>query len=537
MRMQASSTAETGGQATIRGRIVGCFGRSPRLTLSVALAALFILVPATQAFAEEGHVKLNIVGTGSGEVKSEEEPLFEFKPGIPPIACTYDGTSQQGQCENVPDLLSGEAGFYVELLKASPAPGSEFVGWTVDKGYDPGECEPNSYFGPTGCLVSNEEEGVGVGWEITADFKFAAPSSFKLELSSTGTGSGTFMCRELPSVSDEACKSEYGAGQEVEVIADPAAGSEFIKWTGDCTGSGPCVLPMTADHSVDGVFNKEAAHPAVLSVFKSGGGAGTVLSSPAGISCGSEPCEATLEQGDVITLEAHATTGSVFAGWVGCRAVAGEVSKCHVTLGSATVEVTAVFLTEGQKGASGETPTVSEFDGSHEPGSHPCGGRGGVQISTATATKYVCDGTIGKDGERGEIGFPGPEGPQGPAGTAGGQGNQGAQGAQGLQGPLGPLGPQGSQGKQGPAGPAGKVTCRVQQQKGAKTTKVTCTVKYQGATASASSAMVHWSLSRQGHTVRRGTAHHGRLGLGYLKRGHYRLHIQGQTGSRLIVVG
>ncbi len=537
MRMQASSTAETGGQATIRGRIVGRFGRSPRLIFAVVLAALFVLVPAAQAFAEEGHVKLNIVGTGSGKVESQEYENFGVRPGSPVIVCSYSGSVESGVCENTPALVEEAEGFYAQKLEASPAAGSEFVGWTVNKGYDPNECEPNSTFGPNGCLFYNAEEGVGVGWEITADFKLAAPSFFKLELSSTGTGSGTFMCRELPSVSDEACKSEYGAGQEVEVIADPAAGSEFIKWTGDCTGSGPCVLPMTADHSVDGVFNKEAAHPAVLSVFKSGGGAGTVVSSPAGISCGSEPCEATLEQGDVITLEAHAATGSVFAGWVGCRAVVGEVSKCHVTLGSATVEVTAVFLTEGQKGASGETPTVSEFDGSHEPGSHPCGGRGGVQISTATATKYVCDGTIGKDGERGEIGFPGPEGPQGSAGATGGQGNQGNQGAQGAQGLQGPLGPLGPQGKQGPAGPAGKVTCKVQQQKGANTTKVTCTVKYQGATASASSAMVRWSLTRHGHIIRRGATSHGRLTLGYLHSGRYRLHIQGQKGSRLIVVG
>jgi hypothetical protein len=48
---------------------------------------------------------------------------------------------------------------------------------------------------------------------------------------------------------------------------------------------------------------------------------------------------------------------------------------------------------------------------------------------------------------------------------------------------------------------------------------------------------VRWSLIRNGHTVRRGATSHGRLTLGYLHNGQYRLHIQGQRGSRLIVVG
>jgi len=62
----------------------------------------------------------------------------------------------------------------------------------------------------------------------------------------------------------------------------------------------------------------------------------------------------------------------------------------------------------------------------------------------------------------------------------------------------------------------------------------TCTVKYQGATVSSSSAS--WRLARAGRTVRRGTASHGRFVLGRLDSGRYRLHIRGQKGSRLIVI-
>jgi hypothetical protein len=48
---------------------------------------------------------------------------------------------------------------------------------------------------------------------------------------------------------------------------------------------------------------------------------------------------------------------------------------------------------------------------------------------------------------------------------------------------------------------------------------------------------VRWSLTHNGHTISHGTAGHGRVTLGYLHNGRYRLHIQGQKGSRLIVVG
>jgi len=79
------------------------------------------------------------------------------------------------------------------------------------------------------------------------------------------------------------------------------------------------------------------------------------------------------------------------------------------------------------------------------------------------------------------------------------------------------------------------VACKVKQAKNGKKVEVTCTVKYQGGKAAGSSPS--WRLTRAGHTVRRGTARHGRLHLGRLPAGHYRLHVGGRKESRLIVIG
>jgi hypothetical protein len=53
-----------------------------------------------------------------------------------------------------------------------------------------------------------------------------------------------------------------------------------------------------------------------LSLVKTGTGAGTVSSSPAGINCGST-CSGTFTSGTVVALTAIAATGSIFAGWTG----------------------------------------------------------------------------------------------------------------------------------------------------------------------------------------------------------------------------
>ena len=76
----------------------------------------------------------------------------------------------------------------------------------------------------------------------------------------------------------------------------------------------------------------------LLSVSKSGTGGGTVTSSPAGISCGSD-CAESYSSGQSVTLTASADSGSVFAGWSGACTGTGA---CTVSM-TAAKSVTAAF--------------------------------------------------------------------------------------------------------------------------------------------------------------------------------------------------
>jgi len=52
-----------------------------------------------------------------------------------------------------------------------------------------------------------------------------------------------------------ACSAAFPAGINVTLLADPAPGSVFTGWTGSCTGTGECVLDMTADAAVTATFS------------------------------------------------------------------------------------------------------------------------------------------------------------------------------------------------------------------------------------------------------------------------------------------
>jgi hypothetical protein len=76
-----------------------------------------------------------------------------------------------------------------------------------------------------------------------------------------------------------------------------------------------------------------------LAVSKSGSGAGSVTSSPAGISCGAT-CSHRYAHGTLVTLTATPATGSTFDGWSGGGC--SGVGNCNVATNADTT-VTATF--------------------------------------------------------------------------------------------------------------------------------------------------------------------------------------------------
>ncbi len=114
-------------------------------------------------------------------------------------------------------------------VTASPAEGYGFSGWS-------GDC---SGAGP--CVVTMDSDK-----SVTANFVTRFTLTTVAEPSSGGTLSpkGT---------------TSYDAGTQVTVTATPASGYNFSGWSGDCSGSGSCVVTMDGDKSVTAKFTSTAA--------------------------------------------------------------------------------------------------------------------------------------------------------------------------------------------------------------------------------------------------------------------------------------
>jgi hypothetical protein len=110
-----------------------------------------------------------------------------------------------------------------------------------------------------------------------------------------------------------------------------------------------------------------------LSVTKAGTGSGMVISSPAGINCGSS-CSAAYNNGTSVTLEASQNSDSFFAGWSGGGC--SGTSTCKITM-NADKAVTATFTqyimvtvpNGGESWARGTTQTI-KWTYAGNPGSY-----------------------------------------------------------------------------------------------------------------------------------------------------------------------
>ena len=150
-----------------------------------------------------------------------------------------------------------------------------------------------------------------------------------------GNGDGTVSANPAVLSCPGACAVTAEHGSQVTLTAAPHPGSVFLGWSGAaCGGTGPCALTLDADHNVTAVFGRNHS----LVVIKTGGGTGSVVSSPAGIDCGAD-CSQVYAAGALVTLTATAGAESEFVGWSG--------GGCHGT-GVCSVRVHSVALVEAQ---------------------------------------------------------------------------------------------------------------------------------------------------------------------------------------------
>jgi Fe-S cluster biogenesis protein NfuA len=164
---------------------------------------------------------------------------------------------------------------------------------------------------------------------------YGAYGGSALVVAKAGNGGGTVTSSPSGISCGSDCSQTYTSGTVVALGKTAAAGSAFVGWSGACSGTGACQVTMSAAKYVTATFVPTYA----LTVTRKGTGSGTVASSPAGISCGSD-CSQTYRSGTIITLSRTAAAGSAFAGWSGACSGTGA---CQVTMSSAR-SVTATFV-------------------------------------------------------------------------------------------------------------------------------------------------------------------------------------------------
>jgi List-Bact-rpt repeat protein len=122
------------------------------------------------------------------------------------------------------------------------------------------------------------------------------------------------------------------AGGSSTLTLTAGASTPLGTYTVEVAGTAP-----SAVHATTVSFTVAAGHK--LTVAKSGTGAGTVTSNPAGVNCGST-CSFSYLDGAAVTLTATPAAGSAFGGWSGACSGTGS---CPLTM-SADRSVTATFV-------------------------------------------------------------------------------------------------------------------------------------------------------------------------------------------------
>ncbi len=205
-------------------------------------------------------------------------------------------------------------------------------------------------------------------------------TTFGLNVTRNGSGSGTVTSNPGGINCGSDCSESYASGTTVTLNQSAASGSTFAGWGGSCSGTGSCVVTMTAARSVTATFNASGGGGGTtfaLNVSRSGSGTGTVTSNPGGINCGSD-CNENYSSGTTVTLSQSAASGSTFAGWSGACTGTGS---CTVSMTTGR-SVTATFNTSGGGGGGGggTCTTVS-------------GGQSG-NFNTSGAVCYIVNGPI-----------------------------------------------------------------------------------------------------------------------------------------------
>ena len=211
------------------------------------------------------------------------------------------------------NLIQDDTGFTI-IPGTGDIQADPIMGLLADNG---GPTKTHALFSPSPALEAGDPEIIEETDQRSVDRPQGANSDigsyeaahYLIDLIKTGGGQGTVSStpRGIPDGIDcpETCTSQTAVYAErtsnVLLTASPAGGSDFVGWSGDCTGTGPCVLEMDGDKSVTAIF--QISYELTAAVTPEG--AGTV--SGAG----------TYYVGSQAIVKANPAPGWVFDHWSG----------------------------------------------------------------------------------------------------------------------------------------------------------------------------------------------------------------------------
>jgi hypothetical protein len=195
----------------------------------------------------------------------------------------FDGTDwvEMGPDSASGDGITGSDAFPMALgVSSGPGPRTVNIAWHSSMNNTPPQARLRQFFTGPSSLLSVSINPSGAGRIVSAPIGIDCPG--------------------------ESCSEFYPTGTVVSLTAIPGPDTLFDKWTGACTLSGACNVPMAAARTVNASF----VSAGTLTVAKTG--LGTVTG--AGIACGAD-CEQKYKSGTLVTLTATMPVGTIFDGW------------------------------------------------------------------------------------------------------------------------------------------------------------------------------------------------------------------------------
>ena len=154
------------------------------------------------------------------------------------------------------------------------------------------------------------------------------------------------------------CTISMPIGSTVTLSAQPASGSRFVGWTGDCAGSSStCDLTLNASIALAAAF---AGPTAELRYVPTGGGYGTVniVTTADRVTC-EVPCEVTVAPATLVTATARPPFEMRFAGWAGpCTgtdACSFQMPNVFANLTASFIRVHSLTFTKAGRGTGSVT--------------------------------------------------------------------------------------------------------------------------------------------------------------------------------------